>query len=96
MHIGIFLPAWKNWMEGTATNVIDPILRDSPITDIIRCIHIGLLCVQTHAVARPNMTSVVAMINNDSITLLYLHDLHISRRVMLYWTHHCNKTLVLM
>ncbi|KAK4594990.1 hypothetical protein RGQ29_018645 [Quercus rubra] len=53
----------------TATNVMDPILRDSPITEIIRCIHIGLLCVQTHAVARPNMTSVVAMINNDSITL---------------------------
>ena len=69
MHIGKFLPAWKNWMERTATNVMDPILRDSPITEIIRCIHIGLLCVQIHAVARPNMTSVVAMINIDSITL---------------------------
>nr|POE50094.1 cysteine-rich receptor-like protein kinase 25 [Quercus suber] len=61
--------AWKNWMEGTATNLIDPTLRDSPITEIMRCIHTGLLCVQTHAVARPNMTSVVAMINSDSITL---------------------------
>ena len=69
MHIGIFLQAWKNWMEGTATNLIDPTLRDSQITEIMRCIHTGLLCVQKQPVARPNMTSVVAMINSDSITL---------------------------
>ncbi|KAL0009479.1 hypothetical protein SO802_010981 [Lithocarpus litseifolius] len=61
--------AWKNWMEGTATNLIDPTLRDSQITEIMRCIHTGLLCVQKQPVARPNMTSVVAMINSDSITL---------------------------
>ena len=35
----------------------------------MRCIHTGLLCVQTHAVARPNTASIVAMINSDSITL---------------------------
>ena len=69
MHIVIFLQAWKNWMEGTATNLIDPTLRDSQITEIMRCIHTGLLCVQKQPVARPNMTSVVAMINSDSITL---------------------------
>ena len=69
MHIGILLQAWKNWMEGTATNLIDPTLRDSPITEIMRCIHTGLLCVQKQPVARPNMISVVAMINSDSITL---------------------------
>uniref|UniRef100_A0A7N2LJ84 Uncharacterized protein n=1 Tax=Quercus lobata TaxID=97700 RepID=A0A7N2LJ84_QUELO len=61
--------AWKNWMEGTSTNLIDPTLRGSPITEIMRCIHTGLLCVQKQPVARPNMTSVVAMINSDSITL---------------------------
>ncbi|KAL4597845.1 hypothetical protein ACB092_11G017700 [Castanea dentata] len=61
--------AWKSWMEGTATNLIDPTLRDSQITEIMRCIHTGLLCVQKQPVARPNMTSVVAMINRDSITL---------------------------
>ncbi|KAK7831653.1 cysteine-rich receptor-like protein kinase 25 [Quercus suber] len=54
---------------GTATNLIDPTLKDSQITEIMRCIHTGLLCVQKQPVARPNMTSVVAMINSDSITL---------------------------
>ncbi|KAM4080363.1 hypothetical protein ACJW30_11G010000 [Castanea mollissima] len=54
---------------GTATNLTDHTLRDSPITEIMRPIHTGLLCVKTQAVARPNMTSVVAMINSDSITL---------------------------
>ncbi|KAF3970332.1 hypothetical protein CMV_005975 [Castanea mollissima] len=43
---GAVYKAWKNWMEGTATNLVDPTLRDSQITEIMRCIHTGLLCIQ--------------------------------------------------
>ena len=68
VHIDIFLQAWKNWREGTISNLIDPTLS-SPITEIMRCIHIGLLCVQENVVDRPNMASIVLMINNNSIAL---------------------------
>ncbi|KAL7170907.1 hypothetical protein ACSBR2_035713 [Camellia fascicularis] len=40
---------WKNWKDGRASNVIDPtILKASSncVQDIMRCIHIGLLCAQ--------------------------------------------------
>ncbi|KAI3473905.1 hypothetical protein Pfo_028099 [Paulownia fortunei] len=63
--------AWRNWREGSAINMIDPVLRSSSgsLRDILRCIHIGLLCVQENAVDRPTMASVVLMSNSFSITL---------------------------
>lgn len=65
------IQAWKNWQEGNASNVIDSILRNNSesIREIIRCIHIGLLCVQEHVANRPNMASVVLMLNSFSLTL---------------------------
>nr|XP_017252775.1 PREDICTED: cysteine-rich receptor-like protein kinase 29 [Daucus carota subsp. sativus] len=45
---------WKNWRDGKALDVIDPILRDQgdSTRDMIRCIHVALLCVQENAVDR--------------------------------------------
>ena len=69
--VSIFLQAWKNWREGTPANVIDPILRNSSgsIHEMIRCIHIALLCVQENVADRPTMASVVLMLNSFSHTL---------------------------
>ncbi|KAK1368440.1 Cysteine-rich RLK (RECEPTOR-like protein kinase) 25 [Heracleum sosnowskyi] len=63
--------AWINWREGTASNVIDPILRNSSgsVHEMMRCIHIGLLCVQEDVGDRPTMASVVLMLNSFSLTL---------------------------
>lgn len=64
-----FLQAWKNWREGTTVNIIDPTLSSGSITEMIRCIHIGLLCVQENVASRPTMASVVLMLNSYSLTL---------------------------
>ncbi|XP_024047416.1 cysteine-rich receptor-like protein kinase 29 [Citrus clementina] len=61
--------AWKNWREGTTVNIIDPTLSSGSITEMIRCIHIGLLCVQENVASRPTMASVVLMLNSYSLTL---------------------------
>ncbi|CAK9169895.1 unnamed protein product [Ilex paraguariensis] len=63
--------AWKHWREGTTSNLIDPLMRARPgsVHDIMRCIHIGLLCVQENVVERPTMASVVLMLNSYSLTL---------------------------
>ncbi|KAL0398720.1 UNVERIFIED_CONTAM: Cysteine-rich receptor-like protein kinase [Sesamum radiatum] len=62
---------WKNWRDGTAANVIDPVLRadSGSRQDMLRCIHIGLLCVQENGANRPTMASVVLMLNSTTITL---------------------------
>ena len=36
---------------------------------MMRCIHIGLLCVQENLADRPTMSSVVSMLKSDSLTL---------------------------
>ncbi|KAK8480308.1 hypothetical protein V6N11_006555 [Hibiscus sabdariffa] len=41
--------AWRNWKAGTAFDLVDPSLRDGPRTELMRCIHIGLLCVQENS-----------------------------------------------
>ncbi|KAH9796552.1 putative cysteine-rich receptor-like protein kinase 35 [Citrus sinensis] len=61
--------AWKNWNEGTALNLIDPTLRNGSSSEIMRCIHIGLLCVQENVANRPTMASVVVMLNSSSLSL---------------------------
>ncbi|XP_021989267.1 putative receptor-like protein kinase At4g00960 isoform X3 [Helianthus annuus] len=63
--------AWKHWRNKTMTNIIDPTLKtgSGSLRDIIRSIHIGLLCVQENAVDRPTMASIVLMLNSFTITL---------------------------
>ncbi|XP_044495911.1 putative receptor-like protein kinase At4g00960 isoform X2 [Mangifera indica] len=61
--------AWRNWREGTALNLVDPTLGSGSRPEMIRCIHIGLLCVQENVADRPTMASVVLMLNSNSLTL---------------------------
>ena len=60
---------WKNWKQGYTSNFIDSTLKAGSTTEIIRCIHIELLCVQENVADRPTMASVVLMLNSFSITL---------------------------
>lgn len=61
--------AWKNWRNGTALNLIDPTLTDGSTNEMMRCIHIGLLCVQENVAERPTMATVILMLNSFSISL---------------------------
>ncbi|PPR96131.1 hypothetical protein GOBAR_AA24536 [Gossypium barbadense] len=61
--------AWKNWRQGTAMNIVDPTLRDGSRNEMMRCIHIGLLCVQENVGDRPTMATVILMLNSFSVTL---------------------------
>ncbi|RDX87684.1 Cysteine-rich receptor-like protein kinase 29, partial [Mucuna pruriens] len=37
---------WHYWREGTALNIVDPTISSGSRNEIMRCIHIALLCVQ--------------------------------------------------
>ncbi|XLU68287.1 hypothetical protein S245_027340 [Arachis hypogaea] len=58
--------AWELWNEGKALELVDESVRDSVIeVEALRCIQIGLLCVQGRPEDRPNMSSVVHMLDDD-------------------------------
>ncbi|KAJ0983292.1 hypothetical protein J5N97_011547 [Dioscorea zingiberensis] len=61
---------WKHWNEGRALELRDQSLSNRFIEEqMLRCIHIGLLCVQEDPTKRPNMASVVHMLSSDSSPL---------------------------
>ncbi|RYR32492.1 hypothetical protein Ahy_A10g047047 isoform E [Arachis hypogaea] len=62
--------SWKLWCEGECLELVDPILENTYIrSEVIRCIHIGLLCVQEDAIDRPTMSTVVVMLASETMTL---------------------------
>ena len=63
------MQAWRSWREGSASNLIDPSMNSGSRSGIMRCIHIGLLCVQENVADRPTMASIVLMLSSYSLTL---------------------------
>ncbi|QHO14957.1 G-type lectin S-receptor-like serine/threonine-protein kinase [Arachis hypogaea] len=62
--------AWNLWNADNIASLIDPEISSScNKEDIMRCIHIGLLCVQELARDRPTMTSVISMFKSETINL---------------------------
>ncbi|GAY31971.1 hypothetical protein CUMW_272990 [Citrus unshiu] len=61
---------WKLWCEGEALELMEPVLKQSCVaTELLKFIHIGLLCVQADSADRPTMSSVVVMLASDTVTL---------------------------
>ncbi|KAK7271908.1 hypothetical protein RJT34_28178 [Clitoria ternatea] len=62
--------AWQLWNEGRALELIAPTLSGLKSNkEVLRCIHIGLLCVQDQATDRPTMIDIVSFLSNDTIQL---------------------------
>ncbi|GFZ06533.1 S-locus lectin protein kinase family protein [Actinidia rufa] len=62
--------AWLLWKAGKALELMDSCLEDSYVeSQVIRCIQVGLLCVQQLPQDRPDMPSVVFMLGNEGVTL---------------------------
>lgn len=62
--------AWELWNTGKALELIDPILNGScDVNEVLRCIHISLLCVQDQAEDRPTMSDVVFFLSGEAIQL---------------------------
>ncbi|XP_024970270.1 G-type lectin S-receptor-like serine/threonine-protein kinase At4g27290 isoform X2 [Cynara cardunculus var. scolymus] len=59
--------AWRLYNEERTLELASSQIRDVCIdSELLRSIHIGLLCVQQHAEDRPTMSSVVVMLDNES------------------------------
>ncbi|XP_055804241.1 G-type lectin S-receptor-like serine/threonine-protein kinase B120 isoform X2 [Solanum dulcamara] len=69
-HSGIIGYVWEKWDEGRPMDLVDRSIWDGcQHNEALRCIHLGLLCVQDLASHRPNMSSVVLMLETDNVRL---------------------------
>ncbi|KAM7465174.1 hypothetical protein LguiB_012736 [Lonicera macranthoides] len=62
--------AWKLWKDGMPLELMDPTLADSHArNEVMRCIQMGLLCVQEDVDARPSMATIVLMLGSYTVSL---------------------------
>lgn len=62
--------AWKLWQEGKALDMMDQTLRASfKANEILKCINVGLLCVQEDPNDRPTMSNVLIMLGSEASNL---------------------------
>ncbi|XP_019250509.1 PREDICTED: G-type lectin S-receptor-like serine/threonine-protein kinase At4g27290 isoform X2 [Nicotiana attenuata] len=69
-HHSLLGHAWLLWNEGKALELMDGCLKESFVeSQVLRCIHVGLLCVQKLTVDRPTTASVVFMLSHEEVAL---------------------------
>ncbi|EOA33630.1 hypothetical protein CARUB_v10019792mg [Capsella rubella] len=57
--------AWYLWSQGKTKEMIDPTVKDSrDVEEAMRCIHVGMLCTQDSVIHRPNMGSMLLMLES--------------------------------
>ncbi|XP_039682988.1 cysteine-rich receptor-like protein kinase 25 [Medicago truncatula] len=61
---------WRQWMDQTPLSILDPnIKKDYSTNEVIKCIQIGLLCVQNDPNARPSIVTVASYLSSYAIEL---------------------------
>ncbi|KAL6871522.1 hypothetical protein ACP4OV_014351 [Aristida adscensionis] len=62
---------WRHWAEGTIEEIIDDSLgRNYSAAEVLKCVNIGLLCLQQNTFDRPSMSDVTVMLNGDATSSL--------------------------
>ncbi|KAI3849774.1 hypothetical protein MKW98_026688 [Papaver atlanticum] len=72
-HHNLLGHAWILWNEGDPCELMEPGLGDSnsaSCQEVLRCIQVGLLCVQKLSEDRPCMSAVVFMLSSENSLLL--------------------------
>ncbi|KAK0579921.1 hypothetical protein LWI29_033484 [Acer saccharum] len=62
--------AWKLWNENNSVALLNPVISNPCFqSEISRCIHVGLLCVQEFVKDRPSMPTIISMLNSEIVDL---------------------------
>ena len=66
----LLVQAWRLWGDGRAAELVhSSVIGICPLHEVLRCIHVGLLCVQGRPDDRPLMSSVMLMLESESALL---------------------------
>ncbi|CAL5209766.1 unnamed protein product [Lathyrus oleraceus] len=71
---GLTSYVWRQWMNENPLIVLDSKLENYSLIEVLKCIQIGLLCVQENPNVRPTMSKVVSYLNRHSPELPSPHE----------------------
>ncbi|WVZ04587.1 hypothetical protein V8G54_017933 [Vigna mungo] len=61
---------WRHWRDETTLSALDPKLKENYSNiEVMRCVQIGLLCVQEDPYARPTMVTIVSYLSSHTIEM---------------------------
>lgn len=67
---GLASYAWKHWRDDVPWEILDPVLGESySRSQVLRCIHVGFLCVQEDPANRPTMANIVLALSSQTLSL---------------------------
>ncbi|CAA6658379.1 unnamed protein product [Spirodela intermedia] len=62
--------AWQLWKEGRGMELLDrAIKRSFQADEVLKCIQVGLLCIEENPADRPTMNFVVSMLTSENCAL---------------------------
>ncbi|XP_039115792.1 putative serine/threonine-protein kinase receptor [Dioscorea cayenensis subsp. rotundata] len=69
-HTNLFDHVWTLWKEGISWQLVDESMGSYySMNEVMRCIKVGLLCVQNHPEVRPFMSSVLFILSGNNTPL---------------------------
>ncbi|KAF8017707.1 hypothetical protein BT93_H2795 [Corymbia citriodora subsp. variegata] len=70
VHEDLASYAWKRWRGNAPLEILDPALGESYSTSqVLKCIHIGFLCIQEDPASRPTMANIVLALSGQILSL---------------------------
>ncbi|XP_042435918.1 G-type lectin S-receptor-like serine/threonine-protein kinase At4g27290 isoform X1 [Zingiber officinale] len=69
-HLNLLEHIWTLWKEDRVLEAVDELIGSFCVAEVLKCINIGLLCVQEQPKDRPTMSSIVSFLGNDTTQLL--------------------------
>jgi len=72
IHIALYklFQVWKQWKNHEPLSILDSYIKESySAEEVLKCIHISLLCVQENPNERPSMATIISYLNNHSLDL---------------------------
>ena len=69
-NVCLLSQAWRLWTDSKILDLMDETLLDTCIVDqFVKCINIGLLCVQDDPSDRPTMSNVIKILDSETTNL---------------------------
>eukprot|EP00253_Pinus_taeda_P034067 PITA_34067 len=60
---------WNHCLSATISNIIDPNIEENLMEEVVRVVHIALLCTQASATLRPSMSKVITFLTSKDINI---------------------------
>ncbi|KAM3259443.1 hypothetical protein ACQJBY_050967 [Aegilops geniculata] len=67
--VNLLTEVWNHWKRGTISQMMDQTLDQHTRNQQLRCLHVGLMCVQADPDDRPEISTVIFMLTRDNMEL---------------------------